>query len=566
MKNAHTGHCVGTIYRLFHKCGIINLFFYNEALMENNIFDFATYNPFKIDFELYKTLIKEDLKSYSVTTESSRAIVSIINAKDETFECIYKILTYPEIVEIFENDEKTDLIGCYFNNFTIKLFQKYNLINFNACYSFWDGGADFAFSAFSGESIQFCASIFVNGDIEFHGSKLLKTTLDFCYSNFMNCSFKLDYINFLDSDFTVGASNFQNSALHISNCNWDNGELEFTFANFNDTTLELNYSIFNNSSIESIGTYFTNCLIKFFDLEFQNGKVLFEDIYSTNTDWLYKFCNFSSKYFYILFSSFCDCNIIFVKTEFYCQEIVFESVDVKNLIFFNNTIGGHTNIQLNTVNQLFFQNCIFEKILKVTGTPSSLSFYESTNLGTIQIDWFKSKLMKAISKGKKIDIDRESTITYNEFNNYDIKNQFRILKENYHNLGEYNSEDKAYRQYMKYHTNKWYRTPYKLFKWIGGYGTQPLPIFIAMLLVIISFAIIYVCSLNSSFSVYGTSQTISFLDALYYSGITFLTIGYGDISPIITGTALRFTSIVEGFFGLFLMSYFTVSFVRKILR
>ena len=51
--------------------------------------------------------------------------------------------------------------------------------------------------------------------------------------------------------------------------------------------------------------------------------------------------------------------------------------------------------------------------------------------------------------------------------------------------------------------------------------------------------------------------------AMYHSAITFLTIGYGDYYP--TG-GCRGLSIAEGWAGLFMMAYFTVAFVRKILR
>jgi hypothetical protein len=51
--------------------------------------------------------------------------------------------------------------------------------------------------------------------------------------------------------------------------------------------------------------------------------------------------------------------------------------------------------------------------------------------------------------------------------------------------------------------------------------------------------------------------------AFYHSAITFLTIGYGDYYP--DGIA-RWISATEGFVGLFQMSYFTVAFVRKVLR
>ena len=60
----------------------------------------------------------------------------------------------------------------------------------------------------------------------------------------------------------------------------------------------------------------------------------------------------------------------------------------------------------------------------------------------------------------------------------------------------------------------------------------------------------------------GATDGLSYLQTCFYhSTITFLTIGYGDYYP--TGFS-RGISIVEGWMGLFLMSYFTVAFVRKI--
>jgi hypothetical protein len=54
-----------------------------------------------------------------------------------------------------------------------------------------------------------------------------------------------------------------------------------------------------------------------------------------------------------------------------------------------------------------------------------------------------------------------------------------------------------------------------------------------------------------------------FFNAFYYSAITFFTIGYGDY---FADGYLKPIAAFEGFSGVFLMSYFTVAFVRKILR
>jgi hypothetical protein len=53
------------------------------------------------------------------------------------------------------------------------------------------------------------------------------------------------------------------------------------------------------------------------------------------------------------------------------------------------------------------------------------------------------------------------------------------------------------------------------------------------------------------------------LQSFYHSAITFFTIGYGDVYPM--GLS-RIISGLEGFMGVFMMSYFTVAFVRKVLR
>jgi hypothetical protein len=51
--------------------------------------------------------------------------------------------------------------------------------------------------------------------------------------------------------------------------------------------------------------------------------------------------------------------------------------------------------------------------------------------------------------------------------------------------------------------------------------------------------------------------------SFYHCAITFLTIGYGDYYP---SGAIRWFSSFVGFAGLVMVAYFTVAFVRKILR
>jgi hypothetical protein len=91
---------------------------------------------------------------------------------------------------------------------------------------------------------------------------------------------------------------------------------------------------------------------------------------------------------------------------------------------------------------------------------------------------------------------------------------------------------------------------------ITGAFTKPSRIVLLSVAVILIFASLYWFS-RSNFAGCGI-KTI--LDALYFSGITFTTIGYGDISP---SGAARLLSVCEGLLGIVLSSSFVVSIVRR---
>lgn len=94
-----------------------------------------------------------------------------------------------------------------------------------------------------------------------------------------------------------------------------------------------------------------------------------------------------------------------------------------------------------------------------------------------------------------------------------------------------------------------------LFNWIWGYGERPWRLTMAMIAAILAF---------------GTLQFA--LDAVpgrdwwehvYFSGITFLTIGYGDLAPI--GFLPRLLAIVEGVAGILFIGMLIASATKKIM-
>jgi hypothetical protein len=101
----------------------------------------------------------------------------------------------------------------------------------------------------------------------------------------------------------------------------------------------------------------------------------------------------------------------------------------------------------------------------------------------------------------------------------------------------------------------------KIFVWLTGGFLKPSRFILAALFILLLFAGLYmlpIIEFNSFTN--GLAHSLDFGDAVYFSGITFTTIGYGDVSPI--GFA-RLLAILEGICGISIMSSFLVSLVKK---
>ncbi|CAM3595383.1 Ion channel [Vibrio aerogenes CECT 7868] len=102
-----------------------------------------------------------------------------------------------------------------------------------------------------------------------------------------------------------------------------------------------------------------------------------------------------------------------------------------------------------------------------------------------------------------------------------------------------------------------------------GYGEEPLRVVFFSIFMILSCAVIYfVLDTTSDSPLYAGTEgwlfyLLEFMNAIYFSVVTFTTLGYGDISPV--GVA-RFVAAGEAFIGSFMMALFVVVFVKKMTR
>ncbi|MGD2251182.1 MAG: pentapeptide repeat-containing protein [Candidatus Methanofastidiosia archaeon] len=179
--------------------------------------------------------------------------------------------------------------------------------------------------------------------------------------------------------------------------------------------------------------------------------------------------------------------------------------------------------------------------------------------------------------------DEDINLTFNQ-----LETIYRDLKQNMQNHGDYDTAGKFYYREMEMKRNQ-----YKLFRkkwWIQnilrilcGYGEKPLWVIRNAIIIVILGAISYFFSgiarvgaeipvgnspyiINYSLNSLNLSITLlnDFFYCLYYSVVTFTTLGYGDIHPV--GKISHAISFIEAFIGAFFIALFVVVVVRKMAR
>lgn len=209
-------------------------------------------------------------------------------------------------------------------------------------------------------------------------------------------------------------------------------------------------------------------------------------------------------------------------------------------------------VEIHVLNELEMniENCVINSEMKLDfdRPPKIIGFSNTLNSGKIYIKKFK-EVLPAILDG----IEETKNIE-----------QLLMLKENFKNLGEYIYEDLCYATYRKLE-NKIY-TKSITTRWINNinyavsnYGTQPIRMFLCIIVLILGFAAMYYVCPFIQFE-----NAVSFIDYIYISGITFFTVGYGDILPL--NDITKMIVLIQAFLGVSSMSYFLVVLSRKIIR
>ncbi len=511
----------------------------------------------------------------------------------------YGYLTKEEIYEKLKREEDINIDRCYVKNFSISEYKKLidyeelthiQLNNFSAQNAFFDCTlrTDFSYIDFKGE-VKFNDTVFAHGNVSFYQCEFSDTPLEFKNVEFGNGEISFQYVKFGNGDVLFGSSKFYGGVVSFVNANFGDGNANFNSVDFYDSKVKFHFSRFGKGDIGFQKAKFGNQTIDFRTVEFGSGRVdfrraVFKDGYVTFDEseiksgrFNFRYARFGNSDMSFKLMNFGNAAVFFEYVDFGSGRLSFSGCTANKISFKGSRLDVYLDLRVNKVDVIDLSETVLRDIVDMKPLDhavhiKTLYLNGMRNLGRIIIDW-------------KINNIKDLILSQNDTSLREKSEQFNNLKENFDQSGQYEDEDEAYIMFKRFELaadfkeaiskggKEYLKFPKYAFRWLifdkmGLYATSPLRVLFSMIVVYISFSIIYLLlpffNLGNIINSVGATDGLSYVQTCFYhSAITFLTIGYGDYYP--EGLS-RGVSVVEGWMGLFLMSYFTVAFVRKILR
>lgn len=528
-----------------------------------------------------------------------------------------------EIYNAIDQGEELNLDHCYIDKFSLRDYRltrnlgvrdKVVIKGFSARNSLFGGqtSLDLSNAVFEGEEFSLENAWISRGDVHFESAQFKTSVTDFHNTrlpdgyfifknvriesakiNFKNCRFgkgekEFQYASFGTGNLSFVNTDFSEGDVNFINTDFGRGDVSFKVARFGTGKVDFHFASFKEGSVSFERTEFGDGRVDFRTVEFGTGRVNFNRSVFGDGEVNFDECDMDTGKFSFKRAFTGSGNFSF-------EEVMFENVDVSfertsfgqgKVSFYQSWfhtlslrfchLNGFVDLRVKQSNSIDLSNTIVRDIIDINpheymAQIQTLSLAGMRLIGRIYVDWKQNNLKRMI-------------YTQEESSHRVKAEQFRILKENFKNLGLYNDEDRAYVEFKrnesraelvnsleKNRLNGLYHYPLYWFKLglfdkAGLYATSPVRVLITMVTFFLLFSFLYYfLMLNTSADIIASvDDNLTMLArSFYHSAITFLTIGYGDHYPY---GFIRWVSSIEGFFGLFLMSYFTVAFVRKVLR
>lgn len=556
-------------------------------------------------------LQENDVLRYTVDFEpgsSSPANTVTVSILDEGFKKIQsvklEVLKAEDLYSRLDNQTDFSLTNVYINHFSLSEYRRLrglkehdyvDIKNFSANNVFFDceEKTDFSYARFLGNTVLFNKTVFGNGFVDFKYADFGHSKVSFKKARFSNGTKDFQSVIFGDGDISFNGANFGHGDLVFADASFSNGHVDFKNTIFGDGIVDFKFAKFREGDISFERARFGNGKKDFKNVEFGGGKIDFRRVDFNNGDVSFEGAEFGTGKVNFRGALFSAGHKIFDLSDFGESEVSFDNVDfgtgsisynqakVKNISFNACSFNCFADFRFSKCILLNMPNSVVRDIIDMVPESEDIGISEVNMIncriiGRIFINWRENKVFDLIYKQKDSGWFQKAE-------------QFRILKENFRVNGQYEDEDKAYIEFKRCEAKanletelqdtpfskalaypKYYFQRY-VFDFVGLYATSPLRALLNGVIAIFSFGTLYYfinTFLHSWGSVESTlpaelNHTQDFWNSIYYSAITFFTIGYGEYFP---SGIIKFLAAFEGFSGVFLMSYFTVAFVRKILR
>jgi hypothetical protein len=417
-----------------------------------------------------------------------------------------------------------------------------------------------------------------NGDINFKNTVFGTGKKDFQYTDFGKGNKNFTNLEFNNGDVSFINTLFNDGDVSFKVARWGIGRVDFHYAKFGNGDKTFEQAEFGNGTINFRVVEFGTGKVNFNRTVFGNGEVSFEGSELLEGKFNFKKAVFGKGNLSFELAEFSDSDLAFDRTDFGYGIVSFYNSKFKSLSLNSCHLDHYTDIRLSYCKYIDLSNTIVRDIIDLKPYEfvediETISFAGMRLIGRIYIDWNQNKVTQLIESQRDVTHRLKSE-------------QYRSLKENFRVTGQYADEDDAYVEFKRHEAkadleeslnanplSALWMYPSHAFKMLvfdkaGLYATNPSRVIISMFAAYVFYSLVYV-----SMELYTNSillETVShnevataFGKAFYFSFVTYFTIGYGDFVPM---GAMRWVAGLQAFTGLFLMSYFTVAFVRKILR
>jgi hypothetical protein len=541
-------------------------------------------------------MLNESVNFDGIDYDKSVKVVQY-QAQKKISERFFAFVDKEKIYHWMDAGREIFLDNCYVKDFSLNEYRRTRSIedrteveikSLHAENAFFDcdGFTDFSYVRFEGD-VDFSHTIFSHGSLNFTHTKFKGELNDFSNCSFHSYQTIFQYSQFSGDKLRFENSNFNGDVVSFINASLKSKNVNFKRVNFNQCKVKFHFAEFGDGlkSFEKVKFYgplmdfrrvlFGSGKIDFRRSLFGTGHITFEESEIKEGKLTFRMSQFEGGNLSFRRMNFGSDEANFDHISYGGKHITFEAATGGRISMTNSDIHATVDMRIKRMDTIDLSETYLHSITDINFSKKEslrqLIILGTRNLGKIIINWKKNNIQELIECQDCLPSHKAE--------------QFNILKDNFSQTGQYDDEDAAYVFFKRYQLQSNYEKSMAKFSfkpgvWLtyglrslvfdkmGLYATSPRRVFISMIVALFAFAGIYVMlqliGLGEITNSVDHSDNLNiYAKSLYHSAITFFTIGYGDYYP---AHWCRVFSAIEGWVGVFMMSYFTVAFVRKILR